>query len=53
MDGITAPRLLDAYLSFQKDRDRNGRLLEKRLEDLRKQAEGNIELVVHGMGGRS
>jgi len=53
MDGITAPRLLDAYLSFQKDRERNGRLLEKRLEDLRKQAEGNIELVVHGMGGRS
>jgi len=53
MEGITAPRLLDAYLSFQKDRERNGRLLEKRLEDLRKQAEGNIELVVQGMGGRT
>jgi polysaccharide pyruvyl transferase CsaB len=50
--GITAPRLLDAFLAFQKDRERNVKLLEKRREELRKQAEGNVELVVLGMGGR-
>lgn len=50
--GISAPRLLDAFLAFQKDRDRNVKLLEKKRDELKKQAEGNVELVVSGMGGR-
>lgn len=50
--GITGPRLLDAFLQFQKDRDRNVKILDKKREEMRKQAEGNIELVVNGMGGR-
>jgi polysaccharide pyruvyl transferase CsaB len=50
--GITAPRMLDAFLQFQKDRDRNVKLLEKRVQDLRNQAEGNVEMVVTGMGQR-
>lgn len=49
--GITAPRMLDAFLAFQKDRDRNQKLLERKREELRKQAEGNVELVVSAMKG--
>lgn len=50
--GLNPQRMMDAFLQFQKDRERNVRLLAKKVEDLRKQAEGNVELVVTGMGGR-
>ncbi|MGV3618053.1 MAG: polysaccharide pyruvyl transferase CsaB [Fimbriimonas sp.] len=49
--GITAPRLLEAFLQFQKDRERNVKLLEKKREEMRKLAEGNFEVVRDGMRG--
>lgn len=48
-NGLTAPRLLDAFLQFQKDRDRNVKLVEKKREELQRLAEGNFELVRDGM----
>jgi polysaccharide pyruvyl transferase WcaK-like protein len=45
IQGLTAQRLYDTFVSFQKDRDRNARLVERKREDLRKLAELNIELV--------
>lgn len=47
--GITAPRLLEAFLQFQKDRDRNVKLLEKKRIELSKLAEGNFEMVRDGL----
>jgi polysaccharide pyruvyl transferase CsaB len=47
--GITAPRLLEAFLQFQKDRDRNVKLLERKRQELAKLAEGNFELVRDGL----
>jgi polysaccharide pyruvyl transferase WcaK-like protein len=47
--GITAPRLLEAFLQFQKDRDRNVKLLARKREELTKLAEGNFELVRDGL----
>ena len=47
MDGGPNPqRMMEAFLQFQKDRERNLELLAKKVEELRKQAEGNIELVL-------
>jgi len=50
MDGnLTPQRLLDAFLQFQKDRERNEKLLVRKRDELRKMAEGNIEMVVTGL----
>lgn len=51
-ENLTPPRLLDAFLQFQKDRERNEKVLERKREELRKLAEGNLELVVQGLGKR-
>ncbi len=53
LEGLTPTRMLDAFVSFHKDHDRNVKLVEKKTEELRKMAEGNVELVVLGMGGRT
>jgi polysaccharide pyruvyl transferase CsaB len=50
--GITAPRMLEAHLQFQKDRERNVKLLERKRAELTKLAEGNFEVVRDGMRGR-
>jgi polysaccharide pyruvyl transferase WcaK-like protein len=45
IQGLTAQRLFDTFTSFQKDRERNGRLVERKRDEMRKLAELNIELV--------
>lgn len=50
MEGLTPQRLLDSFLQFQKDRERNEKLIARKHEELRKLAEGNIELVAVGLG---
>jgi polysaccharide pyruvyl transferase CsaB len=45
IQGLTAQRLYDTFVSFQKDRDRNARIVERKRDEMRKLAELNIELV--------
>jgi len=45
VQGLTAQRLMDTFTAFQKDRERNGRIVERKMEEMRKLAELNIELV--------
>jgi polysaccharide pyruvyl transferase WcaK-like protein len=45
VQGLTAQRLFDTFVSFQKDRERNGRIVERKRDEMRKLAELNIELV--------
>ena len=46
IQGLTAQRLYDTFVAFQKDRERNCRLVERKLEDMRKLAQVNVELVL-------
>ena len=46
IQGLTAQRLMDVFTSFQKDRERNGRIVERKRDEMRKLAELNIELVL-------
>jgi polysaccharide pyruvyl transferase CsaB len=45
LEGLTAQRMFESYQGFMKDRDRNIGILEKKREELAKQAEINVELV--------
>jgi polysaccharide pyruvyl transferase CsaB len=45
MEGLTGTRLFDAFTSFMKDRERNGKILERKRAEMIKLAEGNIEIV--------
>ncbi len=45
VQGLTAQRLFDTFTSFQKDRERNGRVVERKRDEMRKLAELNVELV--------
>lgn len=46
IQGLTAQRLMDTFTSFQKDRDRNSRIIERKRDEMQKLAELNIELVL-------
>jgi polysaccharide pyruvyl transferase CsaB len=45
LENLTAPRLLDVFLSFLKDKERNVKILERRREEQAKSAELSIELI--------
>ncbi|MEZ0326470.1 MAG: polysaccharide pyruvyl transferase CsaB [Fimbriimonas sp.] len=45
MEGLTATRLFDAFTSFMKDRERNGKILERKRAEMIKLAQGNLEIV--------
>ncbi len=45
LEGLTAPRLLNAFLEFMKHRDRNAKILERKREEQAKLAEVSVELV--------
>jgi len=45
MEGLTATRLLNAFVSFQKDRERNARILERKRDEQRKAAELSAEVI--------
>ena len=42
MEGLTGQRLFDLFMDFQKSRERHEKLMQKKLEELRAQAEGNV-----------
>jgi len=50
LDGLTATRLFDAFTAFQKERDRNVRLLAKKREEMIKLAQLNVQLIVETLG---
>lgn len=45
IQGLTAQRLMDSFTSFQRDRDRNARIIERKVDEMRKLAQLNVELV--------
>ncbi len=45
IQGLTAQRLMDSFTAFQKDRERNARIIERKRDEMRKLAELNIELL--------
>jgi len=45
IQGLNAQRLMDVFTAFQKDRERNARIIERKRDEMRKLAELNIELV--------
>lgn len=52
IEGLTAQRLFDAFMSFHKDRDRNTKIMQKKKEELRTLAQVNIQVVEDIMGAR-
>jgi polysaccharide pyruvyl transferase CsaB len=46
LEGITATRMLDAFVSFNKDHSRNQKIVERKREELQKAAEGNVQAVL-------
>lgn len=46
LEGLTATRLLDAFVSFQKDHARNVKIVERKREEQMHAAQGNIEAVL-------
>jgi polysaccharide pyruvyl transferase CsaB len=45
LDGLTAQRLFDSFMSFSKDRARNERILERKREELGKSAAQNMDIL--------
>lgn len=45
VEGLTGARLYENFLTFQKDHDRNVKTMERRVAELKKQAELNIEVI--------
>jgi polysaccharide pyruvyl transferase CsaB len=50
MEGITAQRIYDLFVQHIKSRERNEKIVERKVEDLRKQAMINIELFNQMLG---
>lgn len=49
VQGLTAGRLYDAFVEHQRFQDRNVKILERRREELRKLAAGNIDILKEGV----
>jgi polysaccharide pyruvyl transferase WcaK-like protein len=45
IEGLTAARLFESFMAFNKDRERNERILERRREELRKSAAQNLDIL--------
>jgi polysaccharide pyruvyl transferase WcaK-like protein len=45
LEGLTATRLLDTFISFQKDRARNSKILERKREEQATSAQLSIQLI--------
>lgn len=50
MEGLTAQRIYDLFSEHMKSRERNEKVLDRKVEDLRKQAQLNIELFNQALG---
>lgn len=53
VDGLSAQKLFENFMSFQKDRDRFARIIERKREEFRQAAMVSIEAVVEGLKGRA
>lgn len=49
MEGLNAQRLFDLFIDFQRSRERHQKVLEKRSQELRTQAQGNIQVILDSM----
>ncbi len=50
-DGLTAQRVLDSFMQFRKDRDRYDKILAQRMEEFKKGAMLNVEVVMDSFRG--
>ncbi|HEY3783376.1 MAG TPA: polysaccharide pyruvyl transferase family protein [Fimbriimonadaceae bacterium] len=50
IENLTPQRLFDTFMAFQKDRDRHVKILERKKDELRKEAEVNIQVIAEGLG---
>jgi polysaccharide pyruvyl transferase CsaB len=53
IEGLTADRLFDTFMSFLKDGERNRKIIAKKKVELRKQAELNIEVLQTCLKGKA
>lgn len=53
MEGLTAQRLFEHFMAFQKDRDRNIKIMERKRDEFKQLALVNIETVWEQMKSRS
>jgi polysaccharide pyruvyl transferase CsaB len=49
IDGLSASRLFESFMAFNKDRARNERMLERKREELSKSAAQNLEIMEEAM----
>jgi polysaccharide pyruvyl transferase CsaB len=49
LEGITATRMLDAFVSFNKDHARHQKIVERKREELQRAAQGSVEVVLDAM----
>jgi polysaccharide pyruvyl transferase CsaB len=50
IENLTPQRLFEIFQSFQKERERNDKILERKKEELRKLAQINVEAIREGLG---
>ena len=50
MDGLTAQRIFDAFMEFQRHREQATRLLDRRVEEQKALAQQNVEIVNESLG---
>jgi polysaccharide pyruvyl transferase CsaB len=51
LEGLTATRLLDSFVAFQKDLARNLKIVERKREEQMRAAEGSVEMVLQLVKG--
>jgi N-acetylglucosaminyldiphosphoundecaprenol N-acetyl-beta-D-mannosaminyltransferase len=53
IENLTPQRLFDSFVAFQRDRERNLKIVQRKRDELRKLAEINIQAVTDMMGSRT
>jgi polysaccharide pyruvyl transferase CsaB len=51
LEKLTGARLFEQFEAFQKDRERNVQILERKQAELAKQAAGNVEMIAAALAG--
>jgi len=50
MEGLTAQRVFEAFMAFQKERERNVKVIQRKREELRLAAQTNIDILKDALG---
>ena len=52
MENLTAQRLFESFMAFQKERERNVKVLQRKRDEMRAAAQTNIEALKEALGVR-